>query len=477
MSLNQPQDFSGRAIGQRPAGPPVGGARPRVGLQAPPGPPVQQQPQQVQFQPAQQVAFQPAQQAPQAIQLHAPQPQQAPQQPPQQPQQPARPGGQSVTGGIRPGMANPNDPNLKPLERLFALMAQYDASDLHLKANNPPIMRVRGEMRPLQSPPLSSDDIMNLMRPILDPDQQKTYDETGDLDFAHMLPDQARQRFRLNIFRDRRNHCLVARRINSHIPSFEELRLPVKSMTRILEAEDGLVILAGVTGSGKSTTIAGMIDWINATDARHIITVEDPIEFEFKNKRSFISQREIGVDVMNFKAAIRTLVRQDPDVILIGEMRDAETVEFGLTAAETGHLVFGTLHAGTVPQTISRIMGLFPSEKHHQIRQGLSYNLRAIVCQKLVPSPTYGRVPMNEIMVCSPIVKKILAEGEDGKLMGVIKGGRDDGMMSFDQHLLERVKAGEVAEETALGYATNPEQFKLAVQGIELGGNRGGIVG
>ena len=479
MSLQQPTDPS-RAIGARPSGPPVGGgARPRVGLQPPGGPAIPQPgqaPQQVQFQPAQQQAYQQQQQAYQQQQQQYQQQAQAAA-PPAQAAQPPRPAGASVTGGIRPGMATPNDPNLKPLERLFALMAQYDASDLHLKAQNPPIMRVRGEMRPLQSPPLSSDDIYNLVKPICSPEQIAEYDRSGDLDFAHMLPDQARQRFRLNVFRDRRQHCLVARRINAHIPTFDELRLPVKSLTKILDSEDGLVILAGVTGSGKSTTIAGMIEWINATDARHIITVEDPIEFEFKNKRSFISQREVGVDVQNFKAAIRTLVRQDPDVILIGEMRDAETVEFGLTAAETGHLVFGTLHAGTVPQTISRILGLFPSEKHQQIRLGLSYNLRAIVCQKLVPSPTYGRVPMNEIMICTPIVKKILAEGEDNKLMGVIKGGRDDGMMSFDQHLLERVKSGEVAEEEALGYATNPEQFKLAVQGIELGGARGGIIG
>lgn len=442
--------------GQRP-GPPV---QPR------PSPPPQHPQQQQQYQQQQQMrAQQMAQHQAHAQQAHA-----------QQVQVQAQPAG-SVTGGLKPGMANPNDPNLKPLERLFALMAQYDSSDLHLKANCPPIMRVRGEMRPLQLGKLSSDDIYEMMRTITTPEQLKIYDETGDLDFAYMLPDQARSRFRLNVFRDKRNNALVARRINNEIPSFDDLNLPGESLTKIMEAEDGLIVLAGVTGSGKSTTIASMIDWINTHHAKHIVTVEDPIEFEFTNRRSFISQREIGVDCVDFKAAIRTLVRQDPDVILIGEMRDQETFEFGLTAAETGHLVFGTLHAGTVSQSIGRILGLFPPEKHHVLRQGLQFNLRSIICQKLVPSPVRGRQPINEILIASPIVKKLLAEGEDKKLNAVMKGGREDGMMTFDQCLLGHTKAGIIEVEDALKFATNPDQFKLRVQGIELGGSAGGIVG
>ncbi len=372
-------------------------------------------------------------------------------------------------------MANPNDPKLKPLERLFALMAQYDSSDLHLKSNSPPIMRIKGDMRALQGNPLSSDDIYRLLKEIATEEQMKVYDETGDLDFAHMLPDQARSRFRLNVFRDKRSNALVARRISTEIPTFEQLNLPADSLKRILDASDGLIVLAGVTGSGKSTTIAGMIDWINTHQAVHIITIEDPVEYEFKNKRAFISQREIGVDCKDFKAAIRTLVRQDPDVVLIGEMRDQETFEFGLTAAETGHLVFGTLHAGTVAQSIGRILGLFPPEKHAMLRQGLQFNLRAIVCQKLAPSPRFGRIPLNEILIATPIVKKVLGEGEDAKLTGIIQGARTDGMMTFDQCIVERCKAGFITEEVALEYATNPDQLRLALQGIVLGGSQGGI--
>ena len=375
------------------------------------------------------------------------------------------------------GLASPNDPGLQPLERLFALMAGYDASDLHLKAGCPVIMRVKGEMRPLQANPLSSAEIYQLLQGIATPEQMKLFDETGDLDFAHRLPDGAGSRFRLNVFKDRKNTALVARRINTHIPTFAELNLPADSLVKILEAEDGLIVLAGVTGSGKSTTIAGMLDWINTNKAKHIITVEDPIEYEFRNKRSYISQREIGTDCLDWKAAIKTLVRQDPDIILIGEMRDQETFDFGLTAAETGHLVFGTLHAGTVPQSIGRILGLFPTEKHRQLRQGLQFNMRGIICQKLVPSPTHGRVPINEILVATPIVKKFLAEGEDKKLTGVMQGGREDGMFTFDQCLLERTKAGLILEDQALQYATNPEQFRLALQGISIGGSKGGITG
>ncbi len=385
--------------------------------------------------------------------------------------------GVSVTGGLKPGMANPNDPSLKPLERLFALMAQYDSSDLHLKSGCPIIMRVKGEMRPLQGAPITSEQIYEWLKDITTPEQLAQYDASGDLDFSHMLPDQARSRFRLNVFRDKKSNALVARRISTSIPTFEQLNLPAGSLTKILDTQDGLVVLAGVTGSGKSTTIAGMIDYLNATQSLHIITVEDPIEYEFKNKRSFVSQREIGVDCENFKAAIRTIVRQDPDVILIGEMRDPETFEFGLTAAETGHLVFGTLHAGTVAQSIGRILGLFPTDKHPMLRQGLQFNLRSIICQKLLPSPRFGRVPINEILIATPIVKKVLADGEDKKLTGIMAGSRDDGMMTFDQCLVERCKAGEIAEDVAMEFATNPEQLRLALQGVVIGGSKGGIVG
>jgi len=352
-------------------------------------------------------------------------------------------------------------------------MEGYDASDLHLKSNSPVIMRVKGKMTALGNQPLSSEDIYELLKEVTNPEQIKLYDDTGDLDFAHMLPNNAR--FRFNVFRERGRNTVVVRRINASIPSFESLGLPGEVFRRIAGFEDGLVILAGVTGSGKSTTIAGMLDFINATQNKHIVTIEDPIEYEFQNKQSFVSQREIGVDCVDFKAAIRTLVRQDPDVVLIGEMRDAETFDFGLTAAETGHLVFGTLHAGTVAQSIGRILGLFPTEKHSALRQGLEFNLRAIICQKLLPSPVKGRIPILEVMIVNPAIKKLIKKGEDKRISDVMKASKSDGMMVFNQHLCERVQAGLVEEHVALEMSANPEQLKMAIKGIELGDAKAGL--
>jgi twitching motility protein PilT len=376
--------------------------------------------------------------------------------------------------GLRPPPAAPGM-TLKPFEQVLALMAQYKASDLHLKAGCPVIMRISGIMRPLAGAPLTSEDIRRLLNDVASPEQLKAFDETGDIDWAHQLPD--RSRYRMNAFHDKRQNAVVVRRISTSIPKFRDLNLPEATFERISSFDDGLVILAGVTGSGKSTTIAAMIDHLNETDARHIITIEDPIEYEFTNKKSFISQREIGVDCVNLKAAIRTLVRQDPDAVLIGEMRDAETVEFGLTAAETGHLVFGTLHAGTVAQSVGRILGLFPTDKHHILRQGLEFNLRSIICQKLLPSlnPQFSRVPALEIMIVNPIIRKLLKEGEDTKITQVMGGSRSEGMMTFNQCLCDRVKTGLISEQVALEVSSNPDQLKMAIQGIELGSAKGGL--
>ncbi len=401
------------------------------------------------------------------------QPGQPPLQPAPQPVLQPAPQPMAVPAQARPGPVPMNMAALKDFEKVLALMAQYKASDLHLKAGCPVIMRISGVMRPLAGAPLGTDDIKRLLSEVATPEQMKLFDESGDIDFAHQLPD--RSRFRLNAFKDKRANAVVVRRISTNIPKFRDLNLPQETFERISSFDDGMVILAGVTGSGKSTTIAAMIDHLNETDARHIITIEDPIEYEFQNKKSFISQREIGVDCVNFKAAIRTLVRQDPDVVLIGEMRDQETFEFGLTAAETGHLVFGTLHAGTVAQSIGRILGLFPTEKHGILRQGLEFNLRSIICQKLLPSinPGFARVPVLEIMITNPIIKKLIKEGEDVKVSQVMSGAKAEGMQIFNQSLTERVKSGLISEQVALEVSANPEQLKMMIQGIELGSAKG----
>ncbi|MBI3724849.1 PilT/PilU family type 4a pilus ATPase, partial [bacterium] len=339
---------------------------------------------------------------------------------------------------------------LKPFEQILAVMGQYSASDLHLKVGCAPVLRISGIMRPLAAAPLTGEDIHRLLLDVATPDTMKTFERKGDVDFAHALPD--RQRFRLNAFRDKRAISIAVRRINMTIPRFSELNLPEQTFQKIARFEDGIVLFAGITGCGKSTSIASMIDYLNETEARHIITVEDPVEFEFQNKKSYISQREIGIDCLDFKSALKSIVRQDPDVILMGEMRDEETFEFGLSAAETGHLVFATLHAGNVAQSIGRILGLFAPEKHSTLRHGLEFNLRAIICQKLLPSinPSFLRVPVLEVMIVNAIIKKLLREGEDGKIPQVIQGCRTEGMMTFNQSLCERVKSGLIAEHVAL---------------------------
>jgi twitching motility protein PilT len=235
-----------------------------------------------------------------------------------------------------------------------------------------------------------------------------------------------------------------------------------------------LILVCGVTGSGKSTTLAAMLEHINDSRRCHIVTIEDPIEYLYRDKKAFVNQREVGIDVEDFKTALKYVVRQDPDVILIGEMRDRETFEAGLAAAETGHLVFGTLHSSTVAATIGRILDLFPAEREKQVRAALRFNLRGVICQKILPSTRKGVsvVPALEIMIATPTVAKLIAEGEDHKLDTVIRGGAEEGMVDFNSSLVRLVKEGLIAEKTALEASGNPEQLKMNLKGIFLGDDR-----
>jgi twitching motility protein PilT len=273
----------------------------------------------------------------------------------------------------------------------------------------------------------------------------------------------------VSLFRQRGRLSLVARRVNNVIPTFEKLGLP-PSIEKLCHYDQGLIILAGVTGSGKSTTIASMLDYINEREPLHILTVEDPIEFTFTDKKAYVNQREIGIDTRDWHKALKDAVRQDPDIILVGELRDRDTFEAGIHAAETGHLVFGTIHASTSPSTIGRILDLFPADMHTAIRQALAFNLKAVVAQKLLPSikPGVQRVPTNEIMIVNPIVRELISRGEDKKLGDVIRACENEGMMDFTMSLLQLVNAGSIDKPTALEVATNPEQLKMAFKGIKV---------
>jgi twitching motility protein PilT len=367
-------------------------------------------------------------------------------------------------------------PNEPEANKLFRMVMKYKGSDLHLKVGLAPAMRLAGVLRQMQLPALSAADMERLMFPLLTPRQMEILENTGGIDFAHIVVDANgdETRFRVNLFRQRGRLSLVARRVNTSIPDFEGLGLPAV-LGEIASHDQGIIILAGVTGSGKSTTIASMLQYVNRNERCHVVTIEDPIEFTFKDDKCIINQREVGIDVLDWNTALKHAVRQDPDIILVGEMRDQETFSAALHAAETGHLVFGTIHASSAPSTISRILDLFPKEMHSAMRQNLAFNLKAIIAQKLLPttkdyaaSTGHTRVPLVEIMRMNPTVRKLILNEEDIKLAQAIRMGKEEGMVDFTESLRQLVVAEKVERATAFENAPNPELLRMALKGITL---------
>jgi len=358
------------------------------------------------------------------------------------------------------------------IDKLFRALVKLEGSDLHLKVGCPPFVRVNGSLRPLNRPAILAEEMGRLVSPLLNHDErrQRIFAADGGVDFAHtLLIDDKRWRFRVNVLQQMGQIGLVARRVNNVIPDFEHLFLP-PSLAGLCEFAQGMVLLAGVTGSGKSTTIASMLDWINHRYRKHILTLEDPIEFTFTDDKCLINQREIGMDVKDFGIGMKHAVREDPDIMLVGEMRDRETFETAIQAAETGHLVFGTIHASTAPSTIGRILDLFPQNMHPALRSAMVFNMKAIIAQKLLPSikPGVGRVPTCEIMTFSPTVRKLLLNGDDDKLPDAIRIGKDEGMQDFTMSLRKLVEDEMIDRATAFEVAPNPEALKMALKGIML---------
>src|SRR4051794_40892959 len=358
------------------------------------------------------------------------------------------------------------------VNKLFRMVMKYEGSDLHLKVGQPPMMRLRGDIRRMEMRPLTQEDMERLLLPQLKEGHRKILEEEGGVDFSYVIG-QDECRYRVSLFKQRGRLSLVARRVNNSIPNFANLGLP-PSIEKLCCYSEGLVILAGVTGSGKSTTIASMLDYVNEKEPLHILTVEDPIEFTFTDKKSYINQREIGLDSRDWHKALKDAVRQDPDVILVGELRDVETFEAAIHAAETGHLVFGTIHASSAGTTINRILDLFPPEKHGAIRQALANNLKAIVAQKLVKGLKKPRCPTNEIMIVNPTIKKLIEEGEDSKLADAIKLFYEEGMIDFTENLKQLHDRGDIDKATALEWAPDPEKLKMLFKGIKFSG--GGLI-
>jgi twitching motility protein PilT len=354
------------------------------------------------------------------------------------------------------------------LNKYFKAVIKMKVSDLHLKANRPAYVRARGDLRTLTGGPLTEEQIRTGIFEVLSEDQKRLYQQNGAVDFAWDVgPPGDADRFRVNAFQQRGKMSVAARRVNREILKFAELHLP-PAMAEISEFNQGMVLLAGITGSGKSTTIASMIDYINERWPVHIVTIEDPIEYLFTDKKAVINQREIGIDVPDFHAALKYLMREDPDVVLIGEMRDIDTFAAAVHAAETGHLVFGTIHASSAAQTISRILDLFPENERRAIRQALEFNLQAIICQKLIPSVREGvpLVPAVEIMTTNPSIRKLIREERDNEIISVIRASYAAGMVDFTEHLRQLVDTGFIDHATAYDAAPNPDELKMALKGI-----------
>jgi twitching motility protein PilT len=356
------------------------------------------------------------------------------------------------------------------VDKLFRALVKLEGSDLHLKVGSPPMVRTKGELRALSRGEIDSQEMVRLLVPMMDQRARTIFRQSGGADFAYTcLVDGTRWRFRVNVLTQLGNIGLVARRINNWIPDFEGLYLP-KAVEQLCNYDQGLVLLAGVTGSGKSTTIAAMLNYINRKYRKHILTLEDPIEFVYTQDKCLINQREIGQDVENFAIGMKHAVREDPDVMLVGEMRDEETFLTAIHAAETGHLVYGTIHASSASTTIGRILDLFPQDMHGAIRSAIAFNTRGIVAQKLLKSlqPTVGRVPAVEIMFFSPTVQKLILQGDDHKLPDAIRIGAEEGMQDFTMSLKKLVDDELIDRNTAFSVAPSQDALKMALKGIDV---------
>ena len=360
------------------------------------------------------------------------------------------------------------------LNKILSYAVKNGASDIHLTVASPPAVRIDGKIRFLETEALTPSDTLEFATEIMSEKELAAYQDKGDADLAYGVAGLGR--FRVNVLKQRGSVGIVMRHVKGKILEFTELNLP-PALNRVSELHRGLVLVTGTTGSGKSTTLASVIDYINQRNRFHIVTLEDPIEFLHSNKKSIITQREINIDTKDFYSALRAAMREDPDVILIGEMRDAETFQAAISAAETGHLVFSTLHTTNVMLTIDRIMDMFPSTMHDQIRSQLSMQMRACISQRLLPAADgKGRVPAIELMFNNPGIASLIRENNIKQIPTAIVGGKEDGMQTFNMSLVGLIKSGLIKEDQAYAYSDNPDELRMNLQGIFLSGGRGGIL-
>jgi len=342
------------------------------------------------------------------------------------------------------------------IAELLAFSVKHNASDLHLSAGLPPMIRVDGDVRRVNVPAMEHKDVHAMVYDIMNDKQRKDFEEFLETDFSFAIPGLAR--FRVNAFNQNRGAGAVFRTIPSKVLSMEELNCP-SIFKELVAVTRGLILVTGPTGSGKSTTLAAMIDYINDTDYGHILTIEDPIEFVHQSKKCLMNQREVHRDTLGFAEALRSALRQDPDIILVGEMRDLETIRLAMTAAETGHLVFGTLHTSSAAKTVNRIIDVFPAGEKPMVRSMLSESIRAVISQSLLKKNGGGRVAAHEIMVGTPAIRNLIREDKVAQMYSAIQTGQSVGMQTLDQKLADLVKSGTITKAEARMKAANKEQF------------------
>ncbi|MEI6780616.1 MAG: PilT/PilU family type 4a pilus ATPase [Verrucomicrobiota bacterium] len=339
------------------------------------------------------------------------------------------------------------------------------ASDVHLKIGTPVIFRINRQLIAIECPFPTEEWMNNIVQQVTPAHLRKRVEQEREADFSYFVPGIGR--FRTNLFQQRGQWCLAMRHVKTHVPSFEELGL-LEQIKKIAESPRGIVLLAGSTGCGKSTTLAAMIEHINANFKKHVVTLEDPIEYVFEDNQCVIEQREVGLDTLSFHHALKHILRQDPDIIMIGEMRDSVSFTSAMSAADTGHLVLSTLHTTNAAQSVSRILDFFKADEREQIRRQLAGTMQAVVCQRMVATLAGSMTPALEIMINTPTVRKLIEENRLDKLPAAIETGIDDGMMNFNQALFNLVKQGRVSEEEALSKASNPQALEMNFKGIFL---------
>jgi twitching motility protein PilT len=355
------------------------------------------------------------------------------------------------------------------LHSLLKFAVNMGASDVHVKPGHHATIRISGELFPVQVDPPTKEQVEEIVRHMLPKHIEARLEREKEADFSYIDP--ALGRFRVNVFYQRGLISFAMRHVKTHVPTFKDLNLP-EQMTKVASAERGIILVTGPTGCGKSSTLAALVQYINETEKCHIITLEDPIEYIFEDKQSVIEQREVGLDTLSFERALVHVMRQDPDVIMIGEMRDSQSFMAALAAADTGHLVIATLHTTTSSSAIGRTLDFFPAHERDQIRRQIAANLQAIVCQRLVPATAGGVVPAVEIMFNTSTVRKFIEQNALDKLAAAIETGTDEGMQTFNQALYKLVKAKMISEEEALLKATNPEALNMNFRGIFLDESR-----